>query len=265
MGIAQSAERYAEETERTLAGLVKFSELQWSIALSNIPIEVQDAYSFDSVRIVLCDDLPTYHKGLNKSIYWRHHFYPDYKAGRGEKPKLFTTATSSALTAAHKLKIPVLSGSYYEADDFIALLSKRFPEWLPDSKICGIHTVDTDLMQLVWESEERTVFWYNVGPWRPMLRNIQTSKQYWAKRWKREIEHPRDIAKDKASYGDKSDNLPPGTDLGLIDLINPKVEPEIDPRQLLAYPSVPLKVINQRLREFRIEAMLAGMPVRSSR
>jgi len=238
--------------------LTRYARLRWYMAFLNIHQNVRDILGsgITKVRIVVADDNPAAYPGFSKPIYWRHHMVPTYKDGRPAKPNRFNEVTDEGYKAAADLGIPVLREPYFEADDFIAAMA-RDNSPLGDVAKMGIFTVDTDLMQLINER----VFWYNVGPWVPLLRDEDSALAYWLKRHKRPISHPRDIAAFKAEHGDVSDNLPPGTDIRVIDLLNPPTQPIIDWAYLSTFEPLCLDKVAKMLKGFQLEAMLNKVPV----
>ena len=161
----------------------------------------------------------------DRKPYWRNFFYPEYKEGRPPKTREFLGVRDLGERVTKKLGIPHLSYLHYEADDVAAgivkthLLTKLTQEDFSKNKIY-LYTVDTDWMQLISEG----VTWVNTARWEPVIRDIDTYNVYIKKKFKREFEHPQDIVPHKCVYGDKSDNLPPGTPPYLIDLLNPHPE-----------------------------------------
>lgn len=205
-------------------------KLSWGVRLSMVwPgaaqfIKDRDNTGDPLIRIVLVDDDPQplgiddpYNPGTEKVGYWRHRIYPEYKGGRKSKPKTWNLVTRTCYEVARELGIPVIKSPEYEADDILAHLVRNRQAY--GAKTTGILTVDTDLLQLV-QDEPAQSYWYNVLPF-DRIRDEAATRAYWLKRHKTEIAHPRNIAMEKHINGDKSDNLPPGAELGLIDLWDP--------------------------------------------
>ncbi|NJL72810.1 MAG: hypothetical protein HC888_15240 [Candidatus Competibacteraceae bacterium] len=217
-------------------GLYNAYLLAWMERLTNIPPVLKEFIASRQptespeeakVAVVVCDDMPLLHLDYhdpNKQIYWRHLVVPDYKGGRGPKPTGWSDLISAGYEACQRLGFPFVREPYMEADDLVA----QFVRNRRSTGCSGvaIWTVDTDLLQLVTD-DEPPVVWYNSG-YPPYYRDTNTTKSYWLKRWKQEIDHPRDIARFKADNGDTSDNLEPGSPIGVIDLINPQQYPEQD-------------------------------------
>lgn len=216
--------------------------LKWLYVLTLIPKELRDFASKMQetdkplYRVVIVDDYPERSPAFedpDKAIYWRHYYEPRYKAGRADKPDTWQTITSSGYEAASKLGLPIVKEPFMEADDLIAQYVRDREKY--NLSGVAIWTVDTDLLQLVTSDEPIPVVWYN-KPYAPYFRDEQTAIAYWLKRWKHRITKPHEIAQYKAENGDSSDNLKPGTDIGLIDLINPKMLPTSEHRGALSWP-----------------------------
>lgn len=163
--------------------------------------------------------------------YWRKVLYPEYKAGRKQKPDQFLSVAQIGLDYICNPKSPfhyfTLPG--YEADDFAGSLVyiKRLCQHLPTghgdpivdliaNRELWLYTVDSDWLQLVGQG----VTWYNSGPWEPRVRGVSEACEWAKKRLKVTISHPESIVDVKMVQGDKSDNLPPGSPRYMIDLMN---------------------------------------------
>lgn len=175
-------------------------------------------------------------KLLPDAVYWRNLYYPEYKHGRKDKPADY----GSVLAAGHNYfgnpKYPgyYLSKPLFEADDWAgAIVSyKRLcvnavARGMANEVTTAIAnrpiylwTVDSDWLQLVGDGVE----WVNTGPWQPRLRGPKEAVTWWNKKREHrnhQIDSHLSIVSGKCVLGDKSDNLPPGTDRHLIDLTNP--------------------------------------------
>ena len=256
--------------------------LKWLYVFTQIPDELRRFASQlqgtddPNYRIVIVDDCPILltdieHLGdaypkpllerakqLDKPIYWRHVYEPDYKGGRKSKPETWQMITSSGYEAAEKLGLPIVKESYMEADDIIAQYVRDRESYAISG--LAIWTVDTDLLQLVTSDEPTPVVWYN-SPFTPYYRDEEIAKQYWLKRWKHKLNHPSEIAAYKAENGDASDNLGPGTDLGLIDLLNPKHYPRDKHSEALSYPLVNVKERDELNRNLLAELLINQLGV----
>jgi hypothetical protein len=151
--------------------------------------------------------------------YWRtrecKRLGIDYKAGRKEKSATWNVINERFLSRCNQLGVPILSFPLFEADDVASLVVKVATE-----NFVGVDlfTVDTDWLGLVSDS----VKWLNMAHWSPRLRNNVESISEWSEaRLGVKISAPEEIWEVKSIQGDKSDNLPPGTPLGLISLIEP--------------------------------------------
>lgn len=141
---------------------------------------------------------------------------PSYKGGR----KLPTTAFKRLKRKAYKLLADrgyqLFSAKGYEADDIASYICRKFPE-----EHLALLTVDTDWMGLVSDR----IYWYEMGNRKPRYRyHLQHINQWAIKRLKVELDKPSDIWKVKSIQGDRSDNLPPGSPIEVIDLLHPPKE-----------------------------------------
>jgi hypothetical protein len=249
-------------------GLFDACYLKWIRTLTDSPQELinlasvmQGGTDDPQFQIVIVDDFPdtdTSYSDPDKAIYWRHRHCPDYKAGRKSKPSSWDILTKAGYAAASALNLPIVRERWMEADDLIAQFVRDREAY--EISALAIWTVDTDLLQLVTSEAPKPVVWYNT-PYPPCYRDEQTAIKYWLKRWRSTISHPREIAAYKAKNGDSSDNLPPGVDIGIIDLFNPLEYPRNKYHGALLYPPKVLsewKKINQQA---RIESMIAGLGV----
>ena len=172
--------------------------------------------------------------------YWRTELFPEYKGGRKEKSDRFYSVADIGLSyiTSPKAKWLYLVKQGYEADDWAGAIvaAKRAAQAavrhceLGITKVSAkdlfvaerpivLWTVDTDWLQLAGEG----VYWANTGPWEPRLRYVKETVAYAKKSRtlaKQDIVHPHQIVDVKMKFGDKSDNLPPGTPRHMIDLIN---------------------------------------------
>jgi len=177
----------------------------------------------ESIAVIWCFDAKAEY-GFGKG-YWRHNLLRingiEYKPGRPDNPGI------SKIKEIIKGRIPECrqaSMLSFEADDILANLSQQFSQYPVD-----ILTVDTDLMQLI----DDRVRWINTAPYEPIIRGIPEAVTYSKKKWTWDLTNPREIVDIKVTQGDRSDGLPPGTDRGYIDLINPLVKcPYVYPYEL---------------------------------
>lgn len=161
----------------------------------------------DPRRVIWCHD---------SKPYWRTSHYPEYKAGRAPKPN------EVKLISQYLRGVPGthLEGEGWEADDWIASCVRHYS----DNHRLFVVTCDSDLMQLVGPN----VTWVNTLHHAPVLRDVPEVLAWCHRRLGEGLcRTPRDIAKVKAEKGDRSDNLPPGSPIGLIDLWNPLEAPPL--------------------------------------
>ena len=127
---------------------------------------------------------------------FRHHLYPDYKAGRPPVPEGFLEECEELRELLTDEGYVVVEQEGYEADDLIGTLSELAER---SGFNTLISTCDLDLLQLVTENVSAEVF-----------------SQYWPTRMF-DVEktvtrfkglRPGQIADYKALAGDRSDNLP---------------------------------------------------------
>lgn len=155
--------------------------------------------------------------------YWRAEVVPDYKSNRKVKPHFFSYL-SQISQRFHPLTV-----YGYEADDVAALMQQVFYE---DDRFHELNlvTVDTDWMGLCNDVHGNVVNWIDVGGYPPRVRNREET-WYWIKsKFKKTSQfklsplddfHASEIWDFKAMAGDPSDNLPWGTDVSLISLLEP--------------------------------------------
>lgn len=162
--------------------------------------------------------------GTEDYPYWRKSIYPEYKAGRRPKSDLFYRIVEYGIQTIEKINIDYYNIPTFEADDLaghMVKIKRLYQSFDPNSPLANrifyLLTVDSDWLQLTGEG----VFWINTGPWEPILRGAPETIEWTKKRLKRDISHPQEIVAIKSIQGDKSDNLPPGCDPYLIDLVNP--------------------------------------------
>lgn len=190
-------------------------KLYWAYLFFRGPIRTK----FFTHKTVIVDD-----GGTEDFPYWRKSFNPDYKAGRRPKTDLFYRVVEYGLQVSEKLNIDYYNIPAYEADDLAGHMVKikRLHQSFDSSselanRVFYLLTVDSDWLQLTGNG----VYWINTGPWEPIVRGVPETIQWTKKRLKKDITHPQEIVAVKAIQGDKSDNLPPGCDPSLIDLVNP--------------------------------------------
>lgn len=161
--------------------------------------------------------------------YWRQSWLNDngyriqYKGGRKPKSDTYHLAKQAFYQQVRAFPRMIVYGETgFEADDMVA---KMVREASPNDYICMV-TVDTDWIGLVSDR----VSWVNIhGRWRPRFRNNIQSINEWASRCKalnkQTLDYPAQIWDIKSKDGDKSDNLPSGSPIGVISLLNPALSP----------------------------------------
>ena len=216
--------------------------------------------------VVVADDGSAVHPDYpdpRKPVYWRHvealrTSAPfTYKDGRKNKSnRWYRTNDLGARICKHSC-IPILKERWFEADDVIGYLASTAPEHI---KKLGIYTVDSDLLQLV-DEEPGTVFWYNVNRHEPRLRWAQESLEYWQRREKVLLNNVREIVQHKATHGDRSDSIPPNTDAGFIDLLNPMVPLPLETRRSfdLVWQNKPRTWSLENIRTLKQELLRLGV------
>lgn len=164
-----------------------------------------------STHMVMCCDSPP---------YWRSKYVDQYKGTRPPRPMGVHTAVDSLTQAAHELGYPYLKYKGLEADDFMGSLVRAFHRGELEYDSLILWSVDTDLLQLVGDG----VFWYNTSNQQPRFRGVRETLEWGKSRWGWDLSTPHEIAAMKSLEGDRSDNLPPGTPIWLIDLLGVPVE-----------------------------------------
>lgn len=217
-----------------------------------------------AIKLILCDDAPEKRviDGEERVYYWRTGVVPQYKAGRKNKPDNWGVVTKAAYMVAQNLDIPIVRECLMEADDMIAqFVRDRHSYGEQGVKGVCIITVDTDLMQLVTEDDDQVpVVWFNY-PYAPCLRDFETSLAYWKKRWKATIGHPREIAAYKAENGDRSDNLEPGSPIGVIDLLEPGLRPMGDYSAAVENPGYQMDKLTKLHEVASIDLLYNSLPL----
>lgn len=144
-----------------------------------------------------------------------------YKGGRGLPTYHMQVIRKAGADTLRAIGAPVLKTLGFEADDQASLLVRvnRASEAPQDLVLL---TIDTDWMGLI----DHGIDWVCTKGYEPRVRKIgDGSVNTWANRvLKATLGHPRDIWEHKAQFGDSSDNLPPGSPIGVIDLLNPVPE-----------------------------------------
>lgn len=145
-----------------------------------------------------------------------------YKGGRKFPEYSFTKIkdTMRKLYADQDYNMLAMPG--YEADDLaaaIVMMNRMLPADKQHRVILA--TVDADWMGLI----DHNTTWFCSFGWLPRVRYSMDDINLWAKkRLGTELSSPKDIWDVKTRLGDKSDNLPAGSPLEVISLIEPPIE-----------------------------------------
>lgn len=214
---------------RILYGVAKFEEL-WSFEDLKLfwqhkvhyPVE---AFPKQKFQIVFVDDIK-----FKSGNYWRENFlkahdidFPKYKGNRklNERPQLFFDLHQAAVEFAAEEGFPYFSKRGYEADDFAGAIYNIVKKHNGIGREVVFYTVDSDWGQLV-NDELGILFYYCAFPcWKHKLRNEAAIIQWFDEKQDVKLSEVREIVDCKVEYGDKSDNLIPGSPREVIDLANP--------------------------------------------
>ena len=141
-----------------------------------------------------------------------------YKAGRKFPEYTFTKLKKHLMDISRSKGWNILEYDHYEADDIAAAIVK-INRGLPDSQRNRIilATVDTDWLGLLDDDTS----WFCTHGWYPRVRDRGGFDHWSHKKFGVTFDKPREIWDYKAQHGDKSDNLPPGSPLEVIDLHQP--------------------------------------------
>lgn len=159
-----------------------------------------------------------------------------YKAGRSFPSYSLKVVREVFKGLVDQGNVEALSCKGYEADDMASLVVRA----CPDEEIVLL-TIDSDWLGLCNDK----VTWVCAIGYPPRVRFMADgSLNAWAaKRLKATVESPRDIWALKAAQGDPSDNLPSGSPLGVIDLLEPV--PEYDLFKNPALVSMAQEAVNK--------------------
>lgn len=189
----------------------------------------------DTQLIAVCDSKPYWRTDYLKdpTVYTkvpeikRGKAYPrvepiHYKGGRKFPSYNFTKVKEKTYKLFDEQGWSRLGITNYEADDVAAgiVMSNRMLPHDQQHRIILV-TTDADWMGLI----DHNTYWFCMHGWQPRLRHDMEVINTWAKkRLKKDLENPRDIWRVKSAQGDKSDNLPPGSPIEVIDLTEPPLE-----------------------------------------
>jgi hypothetical protein len=144
-----------------------------------------------------------------------------YKAGRKFPEQTFVKLRDQIRKLCADQGWPMLQRSGYEADDWAATV-RVLNDRLPEPNNLTLVTVDSDWMGLV---NERTN-WFCMKGWVPRSRTYRSTEfdKWTARRLSCTVKEPFQIWDVKQRQGDKSDNLPKGSPLEVISLLEPPKE-----------------------------------------
>lgn len=145
-----------------------------------------------------------------------------YKGGRKFPEYHFTKVKEKLTEFCESVGLQFLRVPGYEADDLAASLvvtNRLQPARWKQNIILA--TVDADWLGLV----DANTTWFCSHGWHPRVRGSMEQINEWSRRrLKTSLEKPSDIWRVKAEQGDVSDNLPAGSPIEVIDLLNPPEE-----------------------------------------
>lgn len=207
---------------------------QAAISLNNPIPYISFPYGF---RLIVVDDIKDEkfsHEGdIGEGNYWRNEYcrelgLPEYKGNRGgdqAKPDFYKGVYEGFLEYIGLSGVPYFADAGWEADDWASLICKYHRERCSGRHLL-LSTVDSDWLQLVSDSDK--IFWCSPRTFghRSKMRGFVEAVEYSQKMYARPLCSPKAIALIKQELGDKSDNLLPGSPLGLFDLIEPFEYPE---------------------------------------
>ncbi len=185
--------------------LPKWAYANWIMRLAN-PLQLRSAP--DAMLVIVCDNKVN-------GCYWRHKHAQQweiaYKGNRGPKPEEFEIIKSVLFSLADIWQYPEM-----EADDLIAEF-RRLHVAAGSKRKVYISSIDYDLLQLV----DQHFTHVTTGPWEPRVKGITETLDYIEKKHKIRLKSIQTFAQLKTIAGDQGDNLPPGCDYSLVDLIEP--------------------------------------------
>ena len=175
----------------------KLEELRALLAIPEADVTVEDAIAIQNLTVDL-------------SVH--------YKAGRKFPEATFTKLKKAMREVATAQGWLELGHQFYEADDIAASIV-RANRLRSEPHNLILVTIDSDWLGLLDEHTK----WFFMHGWFPRIRDTESSAfDSWSmRRLKRTFDEPRQLWDYKAKVGDKSDNLPSGTPLEVIDLLNP--------------------------------------------
>lgn len=218
--------------------------LLWQRYLNGLPGLIHPTLNNNEfVHLCVVDD---WRSGIYYN-YWREQWlrdnYPkaeEYKGNRGTTSEADRTDDYRILLEAaykyiNKENIPIYRQEGFEADDCMGeIFRKKHDMQLPYKRSQTIMiTIDNDWGILV--DDEEDILMYVNGTFRVPISRLRSEyevKQYYLERENLMLKSTYDIVDHKVEYGDKSDNISPGTPREVIDLRNPPVQPILDVRNI---------------------------------
>lgn len=198
-----------------------WAKANWALRLNRGP----DMLPLTDYRIIVVDD-----SYLPDVGYWRHQQKADYKGNRPKtREPLYHQIKDIGLELISQFGLPFYSEPLFEADDWAGLCYRIKRDAVAGSTLAEremfLSTVDLDWAQLVDDSLR--ILWANTGPWPSRLKNEAEVREYFYRKNKIRIRHPREVAKLKSIVGDSGDNLKSGDDVALFDLVSEHPEYQI--------------------------------------
>jgi hypothetical protein len=169
--------------------------------------------------------IPRYGKRIDKSTGQASRLKAQpvkYKGHRGPSQPSYVSLVNAFDERLAKSGVPQLRKTGFEADHWLgALCNFQLNKPVEERDRIIIVTTDSDHLGCVNEQ----VSWFCMVGHKPRVRANMASISEWSqRRLKAKFERPRELWDYKAKYGDKSDNLPPGSPIEVIDLLNPPLE-----------------------------------------
>ncbi len=220
-----------------------------------------DYVAFDptTVELVYCFDTKT-EQPNGTTGYFRHGEFAEYKAGRSNRPETWYLTIRLMKEYCEKHQLVSLSYPGLEADDAIAEIARKF-RGVEGVRVFLV-SLDTDILQLVGDNVYYSWTYEGKGYAKiTRMFNEYHAISYVKYKFKRDITHPSQIADIKSELGDKSDNLPPGSPLRLIDLCNNHhgIDLGIDPTTFVGSP--PNYEHAEFARKWIAKRLLPGFPM----
>ena len=160
----------------------------------------------------------------SNGTYWRSKYVSNYKGNREPKGRsdLYYRIYSqfNKYISNPKCTIPVFRSEGFEADDFAGAIAS-----IDISSDKFFLTKDSDWKQLVSDSNSN-LFANAASTDFRLLSEYEVLREYLDLGYA--LKSPSEIALVKSIYGDRSDNLDPGSPIGVIDLYNPTEKAPLD-------------------------------------